>query len=272
MKKLAISLFCVLGLVATSCDDDRTLDDTRLQETEKPTLTLNEVTMEDSYTVTMSATLNTVGDPNVFEFGFIISPEENPTVENSTYIVADSVAANMTLEKTISIYTGGKLNARAYALTTAGITYSETTSLDMKRHPLYDWQGNYTANGGNLFLGEYEEFPMVATIDSADETKLSLSGFMSQQIDGMPLAPLDIYVDTESGTGVIKANTIINEPNYGDYMWVYTDASGKPYGGDIPVYLSNGEIYIEGLGALGMNGALSGYFHTAYIDLSIVKD
>lgn len=272
MKKLAISLFCVLGLVATSCDDDRTLDDTRLQETEKPTLTLNEVTMEDSYTVTMSATLNTVGDPNVFEFGFIISPEENPTVENSTYVVADSVAANMTLEKTISIYTGGKLNARAYALTTAGITYSETTSLDMKRHPLYDWQGNYTATGMNLFLnGEYEEFPMVATIDPVDETKLSLSGFMSQQIDGMPLAPLDIYVDTESGTGVVKANTLINEPNYGSYIWVYTDGNNLN-GGDIPVYLSDGEIYIEGIAAAAIEGLLQGYQHILYLDLSIVKD
>ena len=168
MKKLAISLFCVLGLVATSCDDDRTLDDTRLQETEKPTLTLNEVTMEDSYTVTMSATLNTVGDPNVFEFGFIISPEENPTVENSTYVVADSVAANMTLEKTISIYTGGKLNARAYALTTAGITYSETTSLDMKRHPLYDWgiteqqALQYCYDHGFDWDGLYEHFDRVS--------------------------------------------------------------------------------------------------------------
>lgn len=74
MKKLNIIVFLVCALINTACENDDTLNDTRVPDITAPSVSLSSVTV-NKYDATFVINVSETGNPAIREYGVLVSSE-----------------------------------------------------------------------------------------------------------------------------------------------------------------------------------------------------
>lgn len=266
MKKISIIALMACALLATSCETDNTLDDTRVADVETPSITLAGVNV-NKYDATFDITLGNAGNPACREYGVLVSLDPQPTAENSTILTADISASTASLKQTFS--PGTTYYACAYALTANKLVTSEIKSFTTDPHPLGAFIGKKTLSGLNLHAGGEDSFAVNLAPDKEDESVLYMSGLNSNAGVSVVLGPVKLVFDLTNNTVTIPDKQIIAEKNYGAYRYVGMDEETNPLSGDIVGVIENGQIHFDALGAMIVEGNNVGVLHWAYFNITI---
>lgn len=266
MKKISIIALMACTLLTTSCETDNTLEDTRVADVEAPSITLAGVNV-NKYDATFDITLGNVGNPTCREYGVLVSREAQPTVENSTILVADNSSTTASLTQTLS--PGTTYYVCAYALTANQVVMSEIKSFTTDPHPLGAFIGKKMLSGLNLHVGGDDSFMVNLATDKDDESVLYMSGLSSNAGVSLVLNPVKLVFDLANNTVTIPDKQIIEEKNYGAYRYVGMNEETNPLGGDIVGVIENGQISFDALGAMIVEGGNAGLFHWAYFNITI---
>ena len=265
MKKIGLLLFLACGFALTSCEEDKTLDETRVTSVTDPTTTL-EVSV-NKYEATFTVSL-TDGNPAALECGVMLSESPEVTLENSTSYSVDENG-----QLTLMLSPGTTYYACAYALTTNKLVVSEAQEFTMESHPLVKYLGAKTFTGIDLFTGDENPVSVTISPDSNDESVAYISGIASSQT-GSPLGQIKLVFDVENGTCTIPAGQIVEEPTLGNYQYGLFEygSAGLNYDleADIVGVLGDGTIDFGNIGALILEGGdAAGYSHMLYMYASI---
>lgn len=147
MKRyIPLSLFVCL-LFTAACENNDKLSDTRLSDQTLAAISLSNVTVE-KYDATFNVELKEKGNPAAREYGVLVSEEPQPSITNSTIIVADMAATTSNLKHTFS--PGTTYYVCAYALTANQFIASEVKQFKTAEHPLKAFIGSKTLSGYSL--------------------------------------------------------------------------------------------------------------------------
>ncbi|MBE6287912.1 MAG: hypothetical protein E7099_06975 [Mediterranea massiliensis] len=260
MKKISIIALVACALFASSCENDSTLEETRVAEVTAPTVSF-EVSV-NKYDATFNLT-STAGNPEAIETGIMVSTESQPTINNSTVLAADESG---TITETFN--PGTTYYACAYALTSNKLVTSEVKTFTTDSHPLGAFLGKKTLGGLNLFAGAEDAINVTITPDPADESVAYLSGLGSEQV-ALPLGSIKLVFDLGNNTVTIPNGQIIEEANYGAYRYVMLDEETNPLAGHNVGTIENGVINFNSLAAMIVEGGNAGLFHWAFFYISI---
>lgn len=261
MKKIGLLLFLACGFALTSCEEDKTLDETRVTTVTEPSTTL-EVEV-NKYDATFSVAL-TDGNPKAIEYGVMLSKDSEMAMEN-----VSSYAVDETGSLTLSLDPGTTYYVCSYALTSNSLVKSEVKEFATESHPLINFLGNKTLTGLNLFAGGEVPLSVKITPDANDESIAYFTGLVSEQV-GIALGTIKLVFDVENGTCTIPAGQVIPESNYGDYQYVLLDDETNPLNGDIVGTINDdNSIDFSHMGAMIVKGGNAGLFHWAYMYMSI---
>lgn len=260
MKKFSIIALAACALFTTSCENDSTLEESRVAEITAPTVSF-EVSV-NKYDATFNLT-STAGNPETIETGIMVSTESQPTTANSTILAVDESG---TITETFN--PGTTYYACAYALTSNRLVTSEVKSFTTDTHPLGAFLGKKTLGGLNLFTGAEDAIAVTISPDPVDENVAYLSGLGSEQV-ALPLGSIKLVFDLENNTVTIPNGQIVAEANYGAYRYVIMDEETNPLAGDNVGIIENGVINFETLAAMIVEGGNAGLFHWAFFYISI---
>ncbi len=270
MKKIyAFMLMAGLAFFNAACESDATLDETRVADVTAPSVSLDNVTV-NKFNASFTVTLSEKGNPEAREFGVLVSTEAQPDVNNSTVLVtSDLTEATTTLSGTFA--PGTTYYVCAYALTANQIQTSEVQSFTTDPHYLGSFLGEKVFNGYSLHAKDNYPITVTITADEEDETIGYLNGLSSFATpDALALAPVKMKFDIEAGTVTILDGQLVNEPNYGPYLYCAMNPStGQYVSGDNVGVIRDGVIYFNSLAALIVDGGNAGVAHLAYLEISI---
>jgi hypothetical protein len=94
----------------------------------KPTVYLNDYTVNGNATVDFDVTLASSGSSTVIEFGIVWSPSPNPTIADNKEIFGNTIGSG-TYNVAFNGQLGNYLYARAYAINRAGVAYHEVNQV-----------------------------------------------------------------------------------------------------------------------------------------------
>ena len=268
MKKLNIIVSLVCALINTACENDDTLNDTRVPDITAPSVSLSSVTV-NKYDATFVINVSETGNPAIREYGVLVSSEAQPTSTNSTVLVANGSETSANL--VASFAPGATYYACAYALTANKFITSEVKQFETASHRLSAFLGSKTLSGYNLLNEGTASISVTITPDpdDADEKTAYLSGLSSDAGVQLQLADVKLIFDLEAGTVTIPDGQIVAESKYGNYRYVAINQSGEPTVGDIVGVIESGNIQFDALAAMIVAGGNAGLFHWAYGDITI---
>lgn len=266
MKKLSIITFLACALINAACENDDTLNDTRVPDVTVPSISLSSVSV-NKYDATFAINVEETGNPAIREYGVLISLDSQPTVENSTILVANKGETSATL--TSSFLPGTTYYACAYALTANKMITSEIKKFETEAHKLGAFLGNKTLTGFNLHAGDVTSINITIIADENDESIAYLSGLSSNAGVQLELGAIKLVFDLDAGTVTIPDGQIVKESKYGNYRYVAMDENSDAVPGDISGVIEGGNIYFDTLAAMIVAGGNAGLFHWAFADINI---
>lgn len=261
MKKLSIITLLACALFTTvSCEDDSTLDETRVADVTSPTVSFDVSVNKYDATFNVSATQ---GNPEAREVGVMVSIESQPTAQNSTVLTLEE---EQSITETFN--PGTTYYACAYVLTANQMVVSDVKTFTTDSHPLGTFLGEKTLEGYNLFTGAADAFPVTITPDPEDESIAYLSGIGSEQVT-LPLGEVKLVFDLENNTVTIPDAQIVAEPKYGNYRYLILDETVSPQAGDNVGVIEDGTLNFNSLAAMIVTGGNAGLFHWAFFYVTI---
>lgn len=172
MKKISIIALMLSAFFTTSCENDATLEETRVADISAPSVTMN--VSVNQYDATFDITLSSLGEPATREYGVMYSTESQPTVDNSVFLAAEDVSTNNT-SITVSLMPGTTYYACAYALTANQIATSEVKTFTTEKAPEFSAEmlNNrvYTGTVASYF-GDTYNFEVTTVVDAEDSNKI----------------------------------------------------------------------------------------------------
>ena len=265
MKNIRIFACLACALMISSCGTDDTLEDTRVADVEAPAVSLNNVAVE-KYDATFDISLTSAGNPAVREYGVMVSEQAQPTIDNSVVFTTDKSEASGKIRNTFS--PGTTYYACAYALTANKLVTSEVKSFTTESHPLGAFIGKKTLSGYNLHENmENTSISVTLTPDEEDETILYMTGLKSNAGVALDLGKVKLVFDLEAGTVTIPQGQVVDEKNYGAYMYIDMDVeTADPIlQQNIVGVIEDGVIYFDALGAIIVQGGNAGLYHWAFL-------
>lgn len=266
MKKLSIIAFLACILLNTACENDNTLNDTRVPDITAPLVSLG-VTV-NKYSATFAIDVED-GNPAIREYGVLVSTEAQPTVNNSTVLVATADEMSATLVGNFLPST--TYYACAYALTANQMATSEVKQFVTASHQLSSFLGTKTLTGLNLYEETETSISISIVADEEDESEsiAYLTGLSSDAGVQLALGNVKMIFDIEAGTVTIPEGQEIAEAKYGNYLYVAMDEKGTPMMGDIVGTIEGNTISFNSLGAFIIAGGNAGLPHWAYLGITI---
>lgn len=266
MKKLSIMILAVcMAVLNVACESDATLDETRVADVTAPAVSLSEVNLQ-KYTLSATVSLSELGNPAAYEYGLLISTDANPSLMNSSIVVADKGSNQATL--TADLAPGTTYYVCGYALTANQLIKSEAKQIKTADHYLGAFLGKRTLTAYNLISKAEESIPVEIVADDENERVAYLVGLSSSQVD-LSLAPVKMVFDLEAGTVTIPKGQIAEEKKYGNYAYAILTEEGKIAAEDNIGGIDQGAIKFESLVALIMTGPNAGLSHLVLADISI---
>lgn len=266
MKKISIIAFLACAFINTACENDDTLNETRLPDVTPASVSLSSVTV-NKYDATFVVNVNEIGNPAIREYGILVSTEAQPTIANSTIMVAEGNESSATLVGSFS--PGTTYYACAYALTANKMEVSGVESFETAPHKLGAFLGSKTLSGLNLHAGGTTSIAVTIAPDEEDESIAYLSGLSSNAGVQLALGKIKLVFDLEAGTVTIPAEQIVQEGQYGNYLYGGIDANNQPVIDAVVGTISDGVISFNSLCAVIVAGGNAGLFHWAYKNITI---
>lgn len=266
MKKLSLIALLACVLTNIACENDDTLNETRVPDVMAPSVSLSNISV-NKYDATFAVKLEETGNPVVREYGVLVSSDPQPTITNSEILVANADETSVTLTRTFS--PGTTYYACAYALTANKIVTSEVKQFETEAHQLGAFLGSKTLSGFNLHAGDVTSITVTISPDENDENIAYLSGLSSNAGVQLELGTIKLFFDLDAGTVTIPDGQIIPEAKYGNYRYVAMDEETNPIPGDIVGIVEEGSVYFDTLAAVIVAGGNAGLFHWAYANISI---
>lgn len=266
MKRISIIAFVACALLNTACENDATLEETRVAETTAPSVSLSSVAV-DKYDATFVVNLDAEGIPATREYGILVSQEEKPVRTNSTILVAPEGESTATLVASLS--PGTVYYACAYALTANNLVTSEVRKFETEAHKLKPFLGTKELSGFNLHAEEETSITVNIAADDKDENVAYLSGLKSNAGVQLDLATVKLIFDLDAGTVTIPDKQIAEEKKYGNYQYVGMDEHASAVVGDVVGKIEGKNIRFNSLAAIIIAGNNKGLFHWAYMNINI---
>lgn len=172
MKKISIIALMACALFTTSCENDATLDETRVADSSAPSVSLNVAV--NQYDATFDITLSSMGEPVAREYGVMYSTESQPNVNNSVFLAAEDLTASNTT-MTVSLMPGTTYYACAYALTANQLVTSDIKSFTTEKAPEFSAEMlNNRVYIGTIasYFGDTYNFEVTTVVDAEDSNKI----------------------------------------------------------------------------------------------------
>lgn len=269
MKKIFSYIFFT-SLLCVACSEDATLEDSRVPEQTQPAISLEQVTVQ-KYDASFVVNVSELGTPKAVETGILVSTQSEPVLANSEVIVLDSVQP--ITKVTITFLPSTTYYARAYAITSNNIFYSDIKSFTTDVHPLTEYVGKKVLTTYEYNVEDNIAVDVTFSLDPEDESVLYLSGLNSYAGVDLALGNIKIIIDKKNGTATIPAGQLIEESKYGNYQYTGVDPTTGKYllEEDIIGTCKDGEIFIDYLVALITEGNNAGLPHFLMEGIQIGK-
>ncbi len=271
MKKIFYSALLLCGVVVSSCTQDYgTLEETfptDMAPNQKVAMTVE----ADKFSASFDAVILGL-EKSVIEVGVELSTTKSFDCGTNTYYPNDTIVSEFAidvdkLEPSTTYY------ARAYCAKTGGAAYSEAVSFATPDHPLGAVMGDLVMSTYDLNVGDAMEYKVSIAADPEDQSVGYMTGLGSTAGVELALGKIKMVFDFEAKTVTIPQGQIIEEGQYGNYLWCSLDPNYEFFVTDqdiVGTYV-DGVIEFASLSALIVEGGNEGVAHTVLADIVIKK-